>query len=287
MARAVLTFTILGASGFVGRALVSALQTQGHIVHPVTRAALPSLLQSRSDAGHVIDCIGLTADFRSRPHDTAEAHVGVTAGCLAALRCNSFLFLSSTRVYARAATTHEDSAVAAVPHDPSDLYNLTKLAGEALCLADPRPTVRVARLSNVYGPGMGAENFLGQLLEEGAATGRVELRQSAESTKDYVSLAEVLRVLPLIAATGQHRIYNVASGRNFPHSEIAAGLSSHFGWDCRFAAGAPTVAFPPIDTSRLAAEFGPALSNLSEDLRTLLPSKTEVPCSPSTRPPGA
>ena len=45
---------------------------------------------------------------------------------------------------------------------------MTKLAGEALCLADPRSTTRVARLSNVYGIHMPADTFLGQVLREGA-----------------------------------------------------------------------------------------------------------------------
>ncbi|HEY1936061.1 MAG TPA: NAD(P)-dependent oxidoreductase [Acetobacteraceae bacterium] len=279
-----LTFTILGASGFLGRALTDALQAEGHTVHPVTRSALPALLESRRNAGHVIDCIGLTADFRVRPYDTAEAHVGITARALAGLRCNSFLFLSSTRVYARADVTHEDAALPLQPHDPSDLYNLTKLTGEALCLGDSRPTVRVARLSNIYGLAMGIDAFLGQVLQEGIATGTVQFRQAPDSAKDYISLAQLVRLLPAIATAGRRRLYNVASGRNTSHAAIAAGLTRHFGWRCRFAPGAPTLAFPPIDTTRLTAEFGPALSDLSEDLPTLVPNPTEVPCSPSTRP---
>ena len=182
-------FTILGASGYVGSALVAALERAGHRVHAVTRGALPALLETRRNAGHVIDCIGLTGDFRTRPHDTAEAHVGVTARCLAALHFESFLFLSSTRVYARATATNESAVLACAPADPSDLYNLTKLAGEAVCLADPRQTVRVARLSNVYGGDMPDDTFLGQLLREGRGTGAVRFRQSAKSSKDYVSLA--------------------------------------------------------------------------------------------------
>jgi nucleoside-diphosphate-sugar epimerase len=279
-----LNFTILGASGFVGRALTDALQAEGHTVHPVTRSALPALLDSRRNAGHVIDCIGLTADFRVRPYDTAEAHVGITARCLAGLRCDSFLFLSSTRVYARAGGTREDAALPLQPDDPSDLYNLTKLTGEALCLGDSRSTVRVARLSNIYGPAMGTDTFLGQVLQEGAASGAVQFRQSPESAKDYISLTQLLRLLPAIAAFGRHRLYNVASGRNTSHAAIAAGLTRHLGWRCHFTPGAPTVAFPPIDTIRLTAEFGAALSDLSADLPTLLPTATEVPCSPLTRP---
>jgi nucleoside-diphosphate-sugar epimerase len=274
-------FTVLGASGFVGSALVAALEHAGHCVRPVTRGALPALLETRRNAGHVIDCIGLTGDFRARPHDTAEAHVGITARCLAGLRFDSFLFLSSTRVYARAATTCEGSLLPCDPADPSDLYNLTKLAGEALCFTDPRPSVRVVRLSNVYGDGMPADTFLGQLLREGRATGAVRFRQSANSAKDYVSLAQVARLLPSIATGGKHRLYNLATGTNTSHAAIAEALRRSFGWHMAFAPGAPTVRFPPIDTARLTAEFGAALSNLSADLATLAADGQEVQCSPS------
>ncbi|MGA3398782.1 MAG: SDR family oxidoreductase [Acetobacteraceae bacterium] len=274
-------FTVLGASGFVGGALVAALERAGHRVRPVTRGALPVLLETRRNADHVIDCIGLTGDFRDRPNDTAEAHVGITARCLAGLRFDSFLFLSSTRVYARATATHEDAHLACAPADPSDLYNLTKLAGEALCLADPRPTVRVVRLSNVYGGDMPTDTFLGQLLREGSATGAVRFRQSANSSKDYVSLAAVTRLLPAIATGGRHRLYNLAAGRNTSHAAIAVVLRRRFGWHIDFAPGASTVRFPPIDTTRLTGEFGGALSNLSADLATLVADGQEVQCSPS------
>ena len=277
------TFTILGAGGFIGAALVAWLESQDQVVHAVTRAALPALLAGRGAAGHVIDCIGLTGDFRERPLDTAEAHVGLVGRCLAQLRLDSFLLLSSTRVYARAVATHEDTLLPAIPADPSDLYNLTKLAGEALCLADPRPGVRVARLSNVYGAGMPAGTFLGQVLREGSTSGRVVFRQGPASAKDYVSIAAVVRMLPAIAAAGRHRLYNVAAGRNTSHAAVAELLRNTAGWRTRFAPDGPTVRQPPIDTARLEAEFGSTASDLVGDLPVLLAQAQDCRCSPSTR----
>ncbi|HME20305.1 MAG TPA: NAD(P)-dependent oxidoreductase [Acetobacteraceae bacterium] len=278
------TFTILGASGFIGAALVAWLESHDQVVHAVTRAVLPALLTGRRQAGHVIDCVGLTGDFRARPLDTAEAHVGLVARCLGELRFESFLLLSSTRVYARASATHEDTAVPALPADPSDLYNVTKLAGEALCLADPRPTIRVVRLSNVYGIGMPAETFLGQVLHEGHETGGAVFRESPASTQDYVSTTAVVRLLPVIAANGRQRIYNVAAGSNTSHAAIAYCLRDIAGWHIGFAPDAPTVRHPTIDTARLEAEFGPTASNLVADLPMLLALAQEHPYSPSTRP---
>jgi nucleoside-diphosphate-sugar epimerase len=252
-------------------------------VHAITRASFPALLAARRPAGHVIDCIGLTGDFRERPLDTADAHVGHVARCISEMRFDSFLLISSTRVYGRAAETHEDAALTILPTDPSDLYNVTKLAGEALCLANPNPAIRVARLSNVYGIGMPAETFLGQVIREGHDTGGVVFRQKAASAKDYVGVAAVVRLLPAIAARGRQRIYNIAAGGNTSHATIAYRLRELTGWRTSFAANAATVRYRPIDTTRIDAEFGATSSNLSADLPTLLALEQERQCSPSMK----
>ena len=246
-------FTVIGAGGFIGRALVAKLEGEGHIVHPITRGSLPALLATRRATGHVIDCVGLTGDFRVRPLDTADAHVGLVARCLTGLRFESFLLLSSTRVYARADTATEDAVLLAQPSDPADLYNVTKLAGEALCLADPRPTVRVVRLSNVYGIEMPAATFLGQVLGEGRLKGSVLFQQGPLSAKDYVSISAIVRSLPSIAMRGQHRLYNVAAGANTSHAAIAARLCELTGWRASFDPAATTFICPQIDTRRLTA----------------------------------
>ncbi|MGE0417906.1 MAG: NAD-dependent epimerase/dehydratase family protein [Acetobacteraceae bacterium] len=274
-------FTILGAGGRIGGALVAALK-QDCQVWAVERAELPSFLSSRACAGHIINCIGLTGDFRSRPHDTAEAHVTLVSKLLARGHFESFLLLSSTRVYANAQSTAETSALVCCPADASDLYNLTKLAGEALCLAHRNPAVRVARLSNVVGPVPDSDTFLGQVIAEGRAHGLVRFRQSAASAKDYVPLSRVVSILPRIALGGQHRLYNVASGRNVSHEEIAARLRQGLGWTTVFSADAPTIRFPPIAITRLNDEFGVALSDPLRDLSSIAVGQ-EAPCSPSMK----
>ena len=278
------SFTILGAGGFIGAALVAWLESHGRTVHAVTRGSLQALLAARRPVGHVIDCIGMAGDFHVRPLDIAEAHVGLVARCLADLQFASFLLLSSTHVYAHADTTQEDAAISLLSADPSDLYSLTKLAGEALCLAYPRPEIRVARLSNVYGAGMSADTFLGQVLQEGEGTGGVVFHQSAASARDYVNIAALVRLLPDIAERGRSRLYNVASGRNTTHRIIADRLQQIAGWRIGIAAGAPTVLHPQIDTTRLVAEFGQVACDFPADLAALLSFTREIPCSPSTRP---
>lgn len=251
--------TVLGAGGWIGAALVADLQHQGRLVRAVYRTGLLDWLAERDPQGPVIYAIGLTADFRQRPHSTIEAHVALLSQVLRRPGVEQLLLLSSTRVYARSADTRETAPLPCLSSDPSDLYNLSKLLGEALLLQDQRPGMKVVRLSNVVGPGQPASTFIGALLEEGRASGMITIQQPADTAKNYVALADVFRLLPLIAERGQQRLYNLGSARNTSHAEVAAWLERQ-GIRVRFASGEAAItglSFPPLVIDRLSAEFGP------------------------------
>ena len=252
-----LPITVLGAGGWIGAALVSELQRQGRPVVSLDRAALPAWLAGGEPLGPVIYAIGLTADFRKRPHATAEAHVALLSEVIQRQGLEQLLFLSSTRVYSRSADTRETAPLPCLSSDASDLYNLSKLLGEALVLQDPRPGLKVARLSNVVGPGQPESTFVGALLAEARMQSQVTIQQPPDSVKDYVALADVVRLLPLIATQGRQRLYNLGSGRNSSHAEVAAWLERQ-GVNVRFASEAVSgFCFPPLAIERLAAEFEP------------------------------
>jgi nucleoside-diphosphate-sugar epimerase len=244
-------FTVLGATGFVGGHLVGVLRRQGHEVHTPPRAM--GQVFDRP-LGHVIYCIGLTADFRSRPFDTARAHVGVLTDVLERAAFDSLLYLSSTRIYSHASEACEHTPVPVIPTDPTDIFNATKLAGEALCFASGRTKVRVARLSNVLGRDFASENFVFALIRE-ALAGQIELRANAASAKDYILIDDVATLLPRIAMGGREAIYNVASGVNTTHGEIVARLVELTGCDVRYLDKEPALRFPPIDVTRIRSEF--------------------------------
>ena len=95
-----------GASGFIGGALCSHLRTAGHDVQAPARDEIPT-----GGLGHVVYAIGLTGDFRSRPLATVDAHVTALTERLRGADFDSWLYLSSTRVYRRtgSGTAAEDS----------------------------------------------------------------------------------------------------------------------------------------------------------------------------------
>ncbi len=95
------TFTVLGATGYIGSRLVAHLQAQGHTVWAPARGDAEVFTRP---LGHVMYCVGLTADFRTRPFDTVDAHVGLLAEVLRRAQFESLLYLSSTRVYMGAAS---------------------------------------------------------------------------------------------------------------------------------------------------------------------------------------
>jgi len=249
--------TVLGAAGWIGSALVSDLRRRGREVLPVDRPELPAWFARDDQLGPVIYAIGLTADFRERPFATAEAHVGLLSRVLQRSRLTQMVLLSSTRVYARSDSTDEATALPCLSSDPSDLYNLSKLMGEALVLQDPRPGLKVVRISNVVGTGQPASTFMGSLLKEARDSARVTIQQPPTMAKDYVALQDVVRLLPLIAFQGRQRLYNLGSGFNTSHAEVADWLESQGVHVCFAPRATSDFSFPPLSIERLSAEFEP------------------------------
>lgn len=267
-------FTVLGGSGFIGSALCAHLRRQGHNVLVPERNA--ATFAGRS-LGHVVYAIGLTADYRTHLFETVEAHVCVLAQLLQNASFDSWLYLSSTRVYGGLTSDlAQENAALTVRPDIDGLYNLTKLTGEALCLSTRTPNVRVARLANVYGAGQSDATFLGSLIRDVAMGIDPIIREAPTSSKDYVSIDDVCLLIEAIASRGRESTYNLASGTPVDHGTLARALSEASGRAVTFADHAPHRAFPPIDITRVVSEFGFAPRRLVDELPGLLASFTET-----------
>jgi len=262
-------FTVLGGSGFVGKYLIQYLKNNGHEVLAPSRAELNSLPH---DLGHVVYAVGLTGDFRQKQVETIDAHVNVLASILYKNTFSSFLYLSSVRLYSGVDSPQpvtEEMALVVKPGLDA-VYDLSKLLGESLCLMLDNPSVRVARLSNVYGHGQSKHTFLQMLLNEISEKGTVEIREAPQSAKDYVFVGDVVCALENIALYGQHRIYNVASGVRVMHKQIADYLASQGDAKITFAENGALRRFPEVSVERLVREFGWAPQSFLRSLNDLV-----------------
>lgn len=252
--------TIIGGQGFIGQAVHRILSAAGWTCWLPERSTHWPLQRER--LGHVFYCAGLTADYRMRPADTAEAHVGLLSRVLQSGGYESLVYLSSTRVYdglEGAGSVDEAADFRLQPLHPRHLYDLTKLTGEALCHAMGEGRARVARLSCVYGAGPKSHGFLPDLVQRLASVPRgreLVLDSSPHYARDYVHVDDVVRALVDMAERGRSPVYNVASGENIGNAAIAHWVAEATGKRLVFLRDDAPPAPREVGIDRLVAEFG-------------------------------
>ena len=227
--------------------------------------------------GAVYYCAGANASSLRPAIDTQRAHVAQLADILEYGAFESLLYLSSTRVYLDADGGDEESPLRVRPTQRDQLFNITKLAGEAVCLGDARPAVRVARVSNVVGPGARAVNFLPSIIGAAISARHVILRSALASAKDYLSIGDCVRALVAISALGTERLYNVASGFNLAHEQFIAILSRLTDARIEVAPRAPTIVFPLVTVARLQRLVQGPPENVLELFAHLVRTYKETP----------
>jgi nucleoside-diphosphate-sugar epimerase len=270
------TFTVLGAEGLVGSYLVDHLQSKGYnVVAPCRLTEKKDMLKAIK--GHVIYCIGITSDFMSRPGDCVEAHTILLNEVLERSNYTSLTYLSSTRLYLNAKSGSEDAELTVSPHTLSDIYNITKINGEALCHVanSSGRRVRVARLSNVIAPNSLAPDFFRDLLEQ-VKQGRVIFRSAPDSKKDYIFIDDVVLLLEKITLLGEKLVYNVASGHDVSNAMLAAFLRARFLVQVNYEENAPLVLFPKINIEKIKKEFSYYPLNPKDKLEVFIQNMWQI-----------
>lgn len=262
-------FTVFGSEGFIGRKLCEHLVTLGHeLLAPKKGENLNTDLK----LGHVVYCVGVTgSDFLTQQFNVAKAHVSLAAEVLEKYKFDSFLYISSARMYEGLDSTHEEVVFKANTESISDFYNLSKLFGESLVLNCGLPHVRVVRVSYAVNLDQESTNFIAEKYRE-ALTGAVSFLANRNSTKDYVVLDDVIKILPKIALEGKSRVYNIASGKNISINEIAKTLEDATGCKVAFLDVEPVRSPRAIDISRIQNEFGYMPQSVLDYAKTVIAS---------------
>ena len=270
-------FTVLGAGGFVGSHLTRYLQARGQ--HFWAPGRDNKGLFDRP-LGHVIYCIGLTADYLDRAFDTIEAHVSLFSRLLKDADFDSIVYLSSTRLYDSGdGSGKENQDLILNPANPRHLYDYSKGLGETLCQVCGGGKARVARLSCVYSDDLSGENFLHRLIEQALRTPEITLETHPDFARDYVHMDDVCEALIQIATRGKRHIYNVASGENITNNQLFDIITEQT--DCRIIAtppeGVTTVTAPAIDVGALRDDFAMSPHLIAETLPQVIAANRSDP----------
>jgi len=255
-------FTILGSKGFIGSNIEKYLKNLGHDCFS------PEIRKNNLDGeslGHVIFAIGVP-NFMERPFDAVNAHVCILKKILEKYRFESLVYFSATHVYSRMSSTSEDESVLVNSGEIDDLYGISKLMGESICISTKNPHVKIARLSNVTGFNPNTHLFLPSIIKEAVKTKKIKIFTSLKSEKDYIHINDVNDLIYKIIINGKNKIYNVASGQNIKTEELLKKIKSLTDCEIEIALNAPEYSFPVISVEKIKTEFNFKPINILERL---------------------
>ena len=244
-------FTIFGSTGYLGSSLIEKFKADN------IEYVAPDLRNEKNleeNLGHVIYAIGVP-NFKQFPSKAIDAHVILLNKLLNETNFESFLYLSSTRIYHNASSTDERANLLVNPLDENNLYNISKIMGEAICNSSKKSNVRIVRLSNVTGKNFNSNLFLPSIILESLRSKKITLQTNLQSEKDYVYIDDVVDILPKISLHGNDSTYNVASGKNTTNEQIVKELQKITGCEVEVAKNATKYSFPTISIEKIQNEF--------------------------------
>ena len=226
---------VLGARGFIGGALVEALQQARIAVVPVSSADLDLTAEDGGDRlaamlqpdDAVVLLSALTPD-KGRGLQPFLANIRMAASlchALAKVTPSHVVYVSSDSVYPmRVGLINEQTCA-----EPEDLYGMMHLAREMMIKSATKTPVVVLRTTLVYG-GADTHNSYGpnRLRRMARRDGKITLFGQGEETRDHILVDDVAG---LTVSALRHRsagTLNVATGRSISYADLAKKVAALF-----------------------------------------------------------
>lgn len=214
---------VTGATGFLGRYLMDCLAQRGLQALGVSRRPSPGLLQvERYEDAPGGDILVHLAESSDRAYAQAEAprYEESALATLEHLQAKGFARV----IYASSAVLYGDKEASprkvGDPVHETDAYTRLKLASESAVLAR---NGAVARLANLYGPGMAQGNVVSTILGQLGQDGPVRV-MDATPVRDFLWIQDAARALTEMATGSSCGIFNVGSGRGVSIRELAVEI---------------------------------------------------------------
>ena len=256
---------VTGASGFIGRALIAELASTGVPVIAVARRSVEmsagveavivdDYAATPAPSGAVLVHLAETRDIGDAA-SAGEAHLVRTVALARLLAGKPF----AHRVYVSSAAVC--STVGDRPHRPGEAVNpvgayaIAKRRSEKAMLAADGT---VARIANLYGPGMASNNVIADILRQVHAPGPVCIRDG-RPVRDFIWIDDAARGLAAMARRPASGVFNLGTGQG--HSvralaEIALRLTGQGDRPVVETAPAGRVDVVVLDPSATEAQFG-------------------------------
>ena len=230
---------VTGSAGFLGTHAVKHLGARGLEVRGVDRVARrasdrldvadPRAVERcvrtfRPDAILHLAALASVPGCEADPADCCRTNVLGTVGVVRAARARGarLVFASSAAVYGGRAPlpTPVDA-----PTEPTNLYGISKLAGEKIVAGLAPEEVRL-RLFNVYGEGCRRSYVIPDLIRRLRTRPHlVRMQGTGREARDFVYVEDVMRAFELALRGRGSGAYNVGSGTRTPLRSLARTLA--------------------------------------------------------------
>mgnify|MGYP006080481013 FL=1 len=259
-------YTILGSKGFIGKEFTKYLEKKGHecFTPEIRKDSLKGI-----DLGHVIYSAGIP-NFMQRPYDAVDAHVCQLKNILENSNFESLVYFSGGRVYNKINSTKENNDLIFNPLDKDDLYGISKIMGESLCIASENPRVHIVRLTNVTGNNFTSNLFLPSIIRDAIIKNKIKIFTTLSSKKDYVYIDDVLDLIPKISINGKDKIYNIASGKNIESEKLINKISEITGCSVEVSSDAKEYSYPETSIIKIKKEFNFHPTNVLDKIEGMI-----------------
>lgn len=173
-------------------------------------------------------------------------------------------------MYYNVNSTLEENSFTINPNMKNDLYNISKLQGESLCLSVNNPKIKIIRPSNVVGNSAPPNLFIPSLIKEAIKTGEIVLNSTLDSEKDYVYIDDLVELIPKIIFSDKFKIYNIASGYNTTSKEIINKIINLTNCKLKISPNAKKFSSGKINIDRIKNEFNFVPTNILDRIDDLV-----------------
>lgn len=235
-AKAPARVVILGANGFVGRALAGHLSARGVSAAVFGRDKIDLAADDAADKlaselradDAVVFLSALTPD-KGRGIPAFQANIKMAAAVCAAFERATpahVTYVSSDAVYPfRTGLINENS-----PAEPTDLYGAMHISREVMVRQATKAPVAVVRPTLIYGAADTHNSYGPNRLRRMAKKDkRITLFGEGEETRDHIFIDDVVALIDLVIRHRSEGTLNLASGRSISFADLAKLVAKHFG----------------------------------------------------------